>query len=98
MILVKKFFQVSIVLPHLIRSCSVDDNILNNLEKKSMNINATFLPDPETGGDAHGGEGEVLGEVQVEVWPGPARTLALRKPTVRRPLFPEIVHIRWLTL
>ena len=50
-----------------------------------------FLPDPETGGDAHGGEGEILGEIQIEVWSGTAGTLALGIPTVRRPLFPEML-------
>ena len=60
-----------------------------------MNINATFLPDPETGGDAHGGEGEILGEIQIEVWSGTAGTLALGIPTVRRPLFPEMLHKCW---
>ena len=74
-------------------SCSVD--ILNNklnFKEIEMNGNATALPDPKAGGDAHSGQGEVLGQVQVEVWPRTAGTLALRKPTVRRPLFPEIFH------
>ena len=62
------------------------------LKEIAMNAYATSLPDPKAGGDAHSGQGEVLGQVQVEVWPGTAGTLALRKPTVRRPLFPEIFH------
>ena len=61
-----------------------------------MNAYATSLPDPKAGGDAHSGQGEVLGQVQVEVWPGTAGTLALRKPTVRRPLFPKKFNQRWV--
>ena len=58
-----------------------------------------FLPDPETGGDSYRGEGKILGEIQVEVWPGPAGSLALGKPTMRSPLFPKILRkCHWMAL
>ena len=49
-------------------------------------------PNPKAGSDAHGGEGEILGEIQVQVRPGTAGALAVGKPTGCLPLGPEMPY------